>query len=529
MILKKRGAGPGSVVSAFRALDIMTIDTETNSPARPVGTGRDDDVAARAEELIDRARAAYDSGRYDEALELGLDVMAVSDQLPPDLELRSLNVVGIAYGELGHPGKELEFFLEALAVARRHDHRRGLLLGHNNLAYFHLTVGEPERALEHLDRAVEFVDAVPEARALLARNRSQGYIDTDRLDLAHEQAELALELAIEGGWDFIQWYALNSLGQIARKRARWIDAIGHFRAVVDAGAHGESLVNSLSEMAECHRELGDDAAAIACLERSLEHLEQQSQRYPLLRCLEQLYITHKVARRFEEALGCLERVNRLQIELHEELSQMQVRALDARHRVEMFQQESSLLRQKNEELAQLNESIRELSIRDDLSGLHNRRHLFEQARVLNRLAERYDRPLTIAMLDIDNFKAVNDGYGHAAGDEVIREVGRILRSLGREADIAARYGGEEFVLVMPETTVSGAAQACERIREAVAANDWGRIEPGLSVTISIGIAGLGAGRTCDDVLSIADEQLYRAKRAGRDQVCAEGLGASASN
>lgn len=162
-----------------------------------------------------------------------------------------------------------------------------------------------------------------------------------------------------------------------------------------------------------------------------------------------------------------------------------------------------------------------MALTDSLTGLHNRRYLTTHlASVMGRMPEQ-DKPVSLLMIDLDHFKKVNDTYGHAAGDEVLFEVGqRILRNI-RGFDLAARYGGEEFVVEMPDTPVEVALGVADRLRETMA-NEPVKISSSkdkISVTLSIGVAESRDGNeTADELLKRADEALYEAKRAGRNRV-----------
>ena len=163
----------------------------------------------------------------------------------------------------------------------------------------------------------------------------------------------------------------------------------------------------------------------------------------------------------------------------------------------------------------------EMAITDALTGLFNRRYMESHLSTLVEQAASRGKPLTVMVVDIDYFKAINDSHGHDAGDDVLRDFAlRIKRSI-RGIDLACRYGGEEFVLVMPETDMAVAAMVAERLRRRIAAEPFA-IQQGsrvVPVTISIGIAALrDKDDTAASVLKRADQALYRAKRDGRNRV-----------
>jgi two-component system, cell cycle response regulator len=163
----------------------------------------------------------------------------------------------------------------------------------------------------------------------------------------------------------------------------------------------------------------------------------------------------------------------------------------------------------------------EMAITDALTGLFNRRYMETHLGTLMEQAASRGKPLALLILDIDYFKSINDGHGHDAGDDVLREFSLRIRKSIRNIDLACRYGGEEFVIVMPETDIAVAAMVAERIRRRIATEPFA-IQEGartLDVTISIGIAALaGPADTAAAVLKRADTALYRAKRDGRNRV-----------
>lgn len=178
-------------------------------------------------------------------------------------------------------------------------------------------------------------------------------------------------------------------------------------------------------------------------------------------------------------------------------------------------QKELLLRELQRKTDELDRQTKE----DSLTGLFNRRFMDERLTEEFRRAERFKHVVSIAMLDIDDFKRINDTFSHILADDVLRIVARILKSQCRGIDIISRYGGDEFLLCFPETSTASAITVCEKIRSAIEGFDWTGLDPALKVTTSIGVAGLEPGGSEKQTLLAADAKLYEAKRGGRNLVC----------
>jgi len=163
---------------------------------------------------------------------------------------------------------------------------------------------------------------------------------------------------------------------------------------------------------------------------------------------------------------------------------------------------------------------------DGLTGLYNRSHFDQRWKEEYERCVRHSKGLSIAMIDIDKFKSVNDSFGHPAGDAVISGIANLLQGHLRKSDIACRYGGEEFILVLPETSPEQALGLCERIRSECEEMHWPR-HPDRNITISIGISGCVEGPTIQEAewIEHVDSNLYKAKETGRNKiVCDETQG-----
>jgi diguanylate cyclase (GGDEF)-like protein len=176
------------------------------------------------------------------------------------------------------------------------------------------------------------------------------------------------------------------------------------------------------------------------------------------------------------------------------------------------------LKRRHDELREENVKLDSASRTDVLTGLANRRKLEADLHALTSVARRHDQPFSVALVDVDHFKSVNDTYGHAAGDQVLRAIAERIQAALRVEDVAGRWGGEEFLLLLPMTDLAGATVVGERLRlavagESVAIDDGSLIEARISV-------GVATGTDVPEVLLRADGALYRAKAGGRNLVTA---------
>jgi len=217
------------------------------------------------------------------------------------------------------------------------------------------------------------------------------------------------------------------------------------------------------------------------------------------------------------------------------------------HGLEQFKEKSdSLLREKDtivnelieskkllekysnnleEMVEQRTEILKWLSITDPLTGLYNRRYFIEQIELEFKRSKRYNRDLSLLMLDIDHFKAVNDNYGHQVGDIVLRKISSIIINQLRDSDLAFRYGGEEFMVILPETKPDDAMNVAKRMKQEIMDTEHAYRNLNFKVTASIGIVSikdmLGRFETVDDIIKKVDDNLYKAKNSGRNTIIYE--------
>ncbi len=272
--------------------------------------------------------------------------------------------------------------------------------------------------------------------------------------------------------------------------------------------------------------------------KGVELLEQVHQRSPLttkilltgqagldavVAAINRAALNHYIAKPWDEASLHLAVENLLrQYRLLEENKQL-VDDLSAKNQalLEMNRELESKVSERTHELAEANSRLAQLAVTDGLTGLYNHRHFHERLALEVERSQRSGLPLSLLMIDVDNFKHYNDHHGHPAGDEVLRQVARLLGDGRRANDFCARYGGEEFCVVLIDTPKLIAAKLGERLRERVHRHSFphSAAQPSGGVSVSIGVATYPDDTSdAEGLVRAADRALYRAKRGGRNCV-----------
>ena len=170
---------------------------------------------------------------------------------------------------------------------------------------------------------------------------------------------------------------------------------------------------------------------------------------------------------------------------------------------------------KNEKLNKVNAKLKEISDKDRLTGIYNRRKLEEILSDVYYKAERYNKNFSLILFDLDHFKKVNDNYGHQIGDKVLKEISKILLNSIRKVDYFGRWGGEEFLIILPETNLQAAEKLAERLRINIEESSFSKVD---NLTSSFGVASYSEEKGIEDIIQAADQALYRAKEKGRNRI-----------
>jgi diguanylate cyclase (GGDEF)-like protein len=434
-------------------------------------------------------------GEYARAMQLHLQALQIQRDIGDAVgEANSLNALGVVTGRVGEYATALEYYHASLTLRESQGDPAAVGTSLMNLGVVYGQLGQVERSLEYTVRALELLEhSEPSSAAGCLHNIGIAYRTLGRYDLALEHLEQAVaRLHAMGNPD--EANCLCEIGRVHEARGVYDVALSFYQRSLDLTRRLGSRLDEpeiLMHLGHLEERLGHPSG-LEHLHESLELAEAQGAR-------EQVYAAHEALADAYERVGDTARA----LEHHRAFyavwrdvfsteTSVRIENVRVRAEVQQSQREAELLRERNEALtradeekARLLEQLRqqaaelERQTREDaLTGVFNRRHLDALLAAEWERSVRFGRSLTVAMLDIDHFKDVNDRFSHAAGDEVLRTVARILRENTRGVDAVARYGGEEFCLVLVETDLEDGARLCDRLRALVEAHDWSAVRPG---------------------------------------------------
>jgi diguanylate cyclase (GGDEF)-like protein len=432
------------------------------------------------------------------------------------MEAETLNSLGNVHHELGAYAQALEAYNASLAIFQQSGNRIGLAEALNNLGNIHGELKEYVEAEEYHGRSLTLAKEAGNRRteAISSGNLGLTYYERGEHARALELFTASLSLAREVGDRACEAGILANMGNVHRALGDLGRGFEHYHASLEVSRlHGIRFYEAQARLL-----LGEAFAEQGQVNEALDHLSAALRMHVEIGAREQEFSVHAALSAAHEAAGNVaaalkhyKEFHRVREEVWSTESDRRIQSILVQAEVERTRREAEILREKNEELDRL-------SREDSLTGLSNRRHVDERLALEWERARRFGRDLSVVLADLDHFKSINDRFSHAAGDEVLRAVGRILRESTRQLDVVGRWGGEEFVLVLVETPPEKAALFCEKLRAAVEAFDWPAIHPGLSVTISMGVAGNVGVDSPESLLAAADARLYQAKREGRNRV-----------
>ena len=483
-----------------------------------------DDAEVAAWAALALAQADYQDAAFASSIRRALDVQTRAEALDdPRLGVEAALALGSGFWRIGDTETALSVVEKEIDRAFRLGDRELLAAVHRVLGVALSEIGGHVAGVQTLERAFGFALESGVSRAICECANSLGTAifascraadaetKADALANAEAMIRTSLEVATDEGDLPAIAAAESSLGAVIIERGDWVEgrmwaarALDKTRASGDLLSEGYALVS----LAVCDRELGALDAALSSLEQAYGIGAAQAAK-PLLRAVHlQVSQTLERAERFADALAHYKRYHSLEREIAADIAEQRARMSGLRLDRERARREADRFRAESEALSDAIE-------RDTLTGIGNRR-AFDRS--LAALLERSGARCTLALIDCDHFKEVNDRASHLAGDRVLRRVANVLKAASRRTDLAARFGGDEFAIVFADATLDDAKSVCERIRSVVEHHADDGAPP---VTVSIGLAEAVAGDSVETLLKRADAALYRAKGEGRNRVATD--------
>jgi diguanylate cyclase (GGDEF)-like protein len=418
----------------------------------------------------------------------------------------ALTNLGSYHQELFNLDDALAMTERALVIAGQLKAHTAATLAAANLISTHHALGRPEDARRAVDLTLEHGQGqMPETLRRHGLQLALGHIAVGEFAAAERYLNQFAQTSLADGdrtvasaW--LRGHCLLARGDSAGARALCESALqsGSQRRTSDLPY---DLMQLHEVLAQACQALGDDAAALACVRRAHALYVQLVGRSTKAR-----YVAIEVNQRLGQAR--LERDRAIELQRATEADRAHLAELNA------------ALHAQIEQTRKLHERLREQALTDPLTGLHNRRFLFEVSPGVLELARRQEMPLCVALLDLDHFKLLNDTFGHEAGDRVLQRFALLMQNVLRGSDVICRYGGEEFVVVLPDLSVEDAQSVLGRLLEALQnlpPESGRRRLP--KISFSAGVASFPRhGSTIEQLLLRADKALYTAKNQGRARI-----------
>ncbi|MFO1324902.1 MAG: GGDEF domain-containing protein [Burkholderiales bacterium] len=454
--------------------------------------------------------------------------------------------VGLCQHRLGAHDDAVASMLRALETAREQKLETLEINIYNSLGSALIAARRHDEAARYLAAGIELAEAADDRnlltklllnQSLLTKQRGDERAASDPAAAQGEyaqglaQATHALELARELGNPYDEAHCLGQTGTMLRLLHSHAEADHVLAQTLDLGrklnephVQAEALLErGASLVAQGHL-----ADARQCLTDAIVLARRIAARSVLAEACEALSKVLETAGDYQNALALYKEFHSVrEAELAGSrkhaatAAQLWLDFQDASRRASQYRERAESLAADHAALARKAKVLTEVSQQDPLTGLLNRRGL--DARIVSLVAaiDANDVPLTVALIDIDRFKRINDTFSHAVGDAVLRRVATVIRDHCRHEDLPVRYGGDEFLVVLAGADLALGRRVLERLKKASDACPWGATAPGLRVTLSIGIATRPRGGTLADTIAEADRALYEAKAGGRDRIAAQ--------
>lgn len=456
-----------------------------------------------ARALNKKGLSEWQLGNIDVALDCLIEALSIFREInDSDIDSSLLSNIAIIYSERGNNIKSREYLEQAIDQARKNGNKISLASSLNNMGILYSRLNKMNESINYFRDALEIKKIIGDKRKIINSLHNIAALYDENKE--HNKAE---ELLIEAENLAEQIKNPEALASSKKEWGKHFMFLGNYKKAIELLKGGLELAEekTLNSMA------GDIALFIS---ESYEKLED-----------------------YKNALKYHKHHDKLKEKIYKENLKKNVTMVENRYEKKQRIKEAEFYREKHFELMKINEKInkqnamleraekrlkrankllKEKSIKDSLTGLFNHKYMNEKLEEELKRSRRYKEPLSIALFDLEDFKNINDTYGHQIGDKVLKIISRLILKNIREVDMAFRYGGEEFLLLFPNTDLSSSTEVCERIKHELALTDYGI---NCRITLSGGIVQW-TGENITELVKNADSLLYKAKNEGKNKfVC----------
>jgi diguanylate cyclase (GGDEF)-like protein len=444
-------------------------------------------------------------------------------------EARACNALGALFDWYSNPSLALEYLLQSLQLLRELNQPILENMVLSNIGAIHYRQAEYEKALEYYHISLKGLQSVQGgSMALMSKvNIAESLIKVGQADQAEDILESVLSEIRAYQHTTMESFTIRTLGTAQLAQRKLQIALETYQKAVDFTEKQEMI----EDRGLAWLGLGQTWLALKEVPKALVELSKaqnaliESSAENQLETLKAMVEAHEMMGDYRQALEIQRQFSELERQYRETNSQRYVQSLMLRFDMAEQQRQTLAALQRNQDLEiviqekeRLAAELERLSFQDPLTGVYNRRYLDQHFAELLEVSDLQNRTVCVAMLDLDHFKHINDQFSHLIGDQVLRQTAQLILGNVRKSDVVARFGGEEFVIILLNTNLEAAYLLCERLRKSIEEFVWQRLDTQLKVTISAGLAAAKPSETVEQLLTRADQLLYRAKQNGRNQI-----------
>ncbi len=449
-------------------------------------------------------------------------------------EIDALDGLCWAYFRVGDYGSAKGYLEKAIALAERSQDPYRLAKVYDSAAVLLSETNETDRAIQYSRHNLDYYKETGDTKRFCAASNNLAMIFVDQGDFARAEGIVlgCLDRIKDGNYPLSESSMLDTLGLACSGQGRLEEAVSYFRQSYQCLLkinHNDMQLEPQLHLAGALIQLGNVDQAEQIILSASQVCDDLGALHYKAQCYERLSEINALRGDYKQALLNYQEFHVLKEKIQNQHSLQQLADLLSAHKMEQAHRDAEMLRVRNRNLSREIETVKQrqselsnLVITDPLTGLSNRRYLDEIGPLMFTDIRKQDDALTVAMIDVDNFKEINDTYGHGTGDRLLVEIGARLRSSTRQEDVCCRYGGDEFLLIFPqldlETGRNIVSRICANIHE-IEIETHGQLIP---VAVSGGVTSIHNGDTCVvDIIQRADRALLKAKASGRNVILCE--------